>query len=201
MKFGTKKTRQESLKTGGKYGRLTILSQPYKSPNPKQEGRKVVDCLCECGAKPTINVYRIQTNQTKSCGCFSRDLAAKRIGPLNQAWRGGRTIEVGGYARVLNHGHHRAAPNGYVKEHILVMEEKIGRDLLPGETIHHINGVKDDNRPENLELWDRNHCSGQRHIEKMAFHVQEIVSKSSDAELQIILTAIQNRMEERGLLE
>jgi predicted RNA-binding Zn-ribbon protein involved in translation (DUF1610 family) len=47
---------------------------------------------------------------------------------------------------------HPRAFKGQIFEHILVLEKKLGRYLLPGEVTHHKNGIKNDNRPENLEV-------------------------------------------------
>lgn len=73
-------------------------------------------------------------------------------GPRNPNWRGGRSIASNGYVLVRLPGHHLADVRGYVYEHRLVAEQKLGRRLRPGEIPHHINRVKTDNRPENIEV-------------------------------------------------
>jgi hypothetical protein len=56
-----------------------------------------------------------------------------------------------------------------VFEPIVVIEEILGRYLLPGESVHHRNGVRDDNRPENLELWIRRPPTGIRASDAVAW--------------------------------
>lgn len=56
-----------------------------------------------------------------------------------------------------------------VREHRAIMEEALGRPLEPHEHVHHRNGVRDDNRWENLELWSTSHPPGQRVEDKVAW--------------------------------
>ncbi len=72
------------------------------------------------------------------------------------SWKGGRHIDKTGYVLIRQPTHPHANSGGYVREHRLVMEQMIGRLLDPAEVVHHKNGQKQDNRPENLELFSKN---------------------------------------------
>lgn len=74
----------------------------------------------------------------------------------NPAWNGGKIVDKHGYILVKQNDHPNADRHGYVREHRLVMEQKLGRLLLPTESVHHKDGNKANNHPDNLELFASN---------------------------------------------
>lgn len=74
----------------------------------------------------------------------------------NGRWRGGRVIDQDGYVLIKCPDHPARDRHNYVREHRLVMEQTLGRYLQPQEVVHHKNGDKQDNRPENLAVYGTN---------------------------------------------
>jgi hypothetical protein len=80
----------------------------------------------------------------------------------NEKAQGNKHKTKQGYISVFNSNHPYSTKQGYIMEHRLVMETYLGRYLTKDETVHHLNGIKDDNRIENLELWIKPQPSGVR---------------------------------------
>jgi hypothetical protein len=86
------------------------------------------------------------------------------VGPPGVIVRG-RYKDGSGYIVVRKQGNHK------ILEHRLIMEQLLGRDLKSFENVHHKNGVRDDNRIENLELWVKPQPQGQRVADLVAWVV------------------------------
>ena len=77
-----------------------------------------------------------------------------------------------GYVTIYIPEHPYATKQGFVLEHRLVMEKMIGRYLQRHENVHHKNGDRKDNRPENLELWNTVQPQGQRPEDKVQYAIE-----------------------------
>ena len=87
-----------------------------------------------------------------------------------------RLVTTEGYVLFYRPDHPSAHVNGYIPEHRMVMEEYLGRMLLPSETVHHKNGVRDDNSLGNLELRGGAHGPGQT-AEDLVEYAVEILQR------------------------
>lgn len=72
----------------------------------------------------------------------------------NANWKGGRRVGTDGYVYVKQPGHPRATTNGYVREHILVVEAAIGKPLRRSAEVHHVDEQRAHNAPTNLVACD-----------------------------------------------
>jgi len=109
-----------------------------------------------CGVIFYARASALARGYSTYCSKTCSNPARGRAGVQNGNWKGGRFTRSDGYVAV---GVVTGGYRGYRLEHDLVMEEHIGRQLLPGENVHHKNHVRDDNRLDNLEL-----TTASRHI-------------------------------------
>ena len=119
------------------------------------ETGKYIPCAI-CNKQKWITQYRIKRSKRFFCSRKCHGIGVS--GELSTTWNGGK-MKSGGYIYTSIHNHNSRK---YVGEHRIVMEKYLGRKLKPFENIHHINGIRNDNRIENLELWTTSQPYGQR---------------------------------------
>ena len=108
-------------------------------------------------ARACLQAPKLVQHSHKGRAGWSEESAARHKARMaataNPNWKGGRRLRTDGYIEVLQPTHPRAKSNGYVLEHVLVMEAALGRPLAVGEVVHHIDRNRTNNDPANLQVF------------------------------------------------
>ena len=115
------------------------------------------------GQKPIAGFKKGQ--KSWNAGKKAPQISKSKMGSKNPMWKGGIIYRLG-YKFIKDRNHPFSNKRGYVRYSWLVMEKKIGRGLKKGEVVHHINGIKNDDRPDNLYLFKNTgiHTSYERNL-------------------------------------
>ena len=147
---------------------------------PKPE--EIPSGLCECGCGKPTPIAKVTWRKLRRFRGHPMPYAhghnPKRKGDASHKWKGGRWTHKSGYIYAYTPEHPAANRDGYVLEHRLVAEQTIGRYLTTLEIVHHINGIKTDNRPENLVVTTRAEHERDFHPDKLPRRTKE---QSSEA--------------------
>lgn len=133
------------LKGEGRPGRKSYVPTPEETPSG----------ICECGCGQPTAIVRGKTERKarRFVGYPSPRLPGHGYQPPGDQhwnWKGGICRTSNGYVLEFHPDHAEANRDGYVRQHRWVVEQARGWPLAANEVVHHINGIKDDNRLENL---------------------------------------------------
>jgi hypothetical protein len=136
----------------GNMSEVRKCSRCKKDFNPSSRHKTCPKCRTAIKKKPCPECGQRETAYHRCIICANK----ARIGSGSQRW----VNPTNGYVTFVVDG-------VKYQEHRYIMQQHLGRNLVPGENVHHINGVRDDNRLENLELWSTNQPAGQRVHDKV----------------------------------
>ncbi len=135
----------------------------------EEEKEQIISVYGKVGSQAAVawefNTHQSQISNILRKAGITRESA---LGKAHGMWKGGVIKTSGGYVqeklRPDDDLYEMATASGYVMQHRLVMARRLGRKLNEGESVHHINGDKKDNRIENLQLRQLQHGKGVRHV-------------------------------------
>ena len=142
--------------------------QFYCSRKCKSKSSLPISQCDVCG----VTFIQKRVNNINYCSKSCKNLAHSRkrhgnpIKGLKKRINGSGYITSQGY-KMISKKHPNSSKRGQIFEHVYILSNHIGRPLKKGETVHHINGERADNRIENLELWINGHPFGQRLDDKI----------------------------------
>ena len=145
---------------------LILSCKRCHQPFPRETRGEGLGRLClDCQSQSTC--------VSQGCGrlIVSHHLCASHA----EQWRRGIPLSpIGSYRRRSDVGHLSRGYRyfGKIAEHRLVMERLVGRPLTTLESVHHKNTVRDDNRPDNLELWTKSQPAGGRVVDKVLWALE-----------------------------
>jgi len=137
----------------------------------KQEHFAFIWIACSvCGRERWVRLQKGQPDYECCIACAQKARGLKARGENNPHWNGGRSLSRG-YVRVLDP---RVEGSHYILEHRLVWEQTHGKPVPKGCVIHHLNGIKTDNRPENLAAVPKKGHEGYTYIHLLQARIREV---------------------------
>ena len=127
-------------------------------------------CKCGCGQKANLALYSSKRENCVKGQPRNYLPGHHRRGKPSPNYKNGRTKGPSNSIYCLSHGHPRAEPHGYVLEHRLVAEKALGKYLPNKAVVHHNNGIRNDNRPENLTICEDENYHKLLHQRKRAYN-------------------------------
>lgn len=172
-----------------------ILSDRSKLPNCKNCRRKIASLKWIDKNKEKFNIYQKQYRETNKDICnkrvrssylkktkeynekgkkYYREMNGISLDDPFEKRKNGYGSYTQGYKTITcpQPNHPNCHSKGRIREHVWVMIQFIGRPLVKGEVVHHKNGIRDDNRIENLELCHHGQPPGQRVDDKIKFYIE-----------------------------
>lgn len=128
----------------------------WKKGKPKPDSwKKKVSFALKGRKRPDVSKKNLERNASQVIKDYYKNRPRPKFPLYKCNWKGGRIKDSFGYIKIYSPNHPYKKDN-YVFEHRLVIEKKLGRYLLPTEKIHHINHKRNDNRIQNLQLFNNN---------------------------------------------